>query len=405
MIPAETYRVAFSSLRAHPLRTFLTLLGVIIGVTTVVTVVSIISGLNAYIEERVLTLGADAFVVSRFGIITSRQQLLEAFKRRDITLEDMEAVRRLCSECVLVGADVTSNGAVRYEDRRLSDTPVHGASANVIEVQGLELEDGRFYSDAEVESARPLVVVGSDVRTELFGGLAAIGRVIKIEGVPHKIVGVLSKRGSVLGQNQDKVAYVPLTAWQKTFGSRRSLELVVKAGGKERLEAAQEQVRQILRSRRHVAYADPDPFAFVTASALDSIWRGISAGAFALMTCISAISLVVGGIVIMNIMLVSVAERTQEIGVRRAVGARRSAIQMQFLTEAILLSTAGGLIGVLIGTAVAGLVEAFSPVPVAVRPSVVLASIGLATLVGVASGLFPSIQASRLQPTDALRSE
>jgi putative ABC transport system permease protein len=405
MIPLETLRMALASLRGHPLRTFLTLLGVIIGVTTVVTVVSIISGLNAYIEDKVLTLGADAFVVDRFGIITSREELIQAFKRRDITYDDLQSIRRFCTECVLVGADVTATRGVTYEASRLPDTPVHGSTANANEAQNLEVVDGRFYTDSEVSSARPVAVIGHDVRSELFGDLAATGRVLKVGGYPFKVIGVLAKRGSVLGQNQDKVVYLPITSWQKVFGARRSLNVLVKAGGKEGMEAAQEQVRQIMRARRHTPYDDPDPFAIITASALDSIWRGISAGAFALMTAISGISLAVGGIVIMNIMLVSVAERTQEIGLRRALGARRSAIRLQFLTEAVLLSAAGGLIGLLIGWVVGMGVQQASPLPVSLKPSLVLVSLLVATLVGVASGIFPSIQASNLQPTEALRSE
>ncbi len=405
MIHLETLRVALGSLRAHPLRTFLTLLGVIIGVTTVVTVVSIISGLNAYIEDKVLTLGADAFVASKFGIITSRVAFIEALKRRDMTLEDMDAIERLCTECVYVGGDLTANKGVRYEDRRLPDTSIHGSTANITEIQNLDLEAGRFFTEAEVEHSRPVAVVGHDISDELFEGLDPVGRVVKIDAYPYKVVGLLEKKGSILGQNQDKVVYVPLTTWQKNFGARRSVEIVIKAAGKERLEAAQEQVRLILRARRHTPYGEPDPFGLVTADALDAIWQGISAGAFALMTFISGISLAVGGIVIMNIMLVSVTERTREIGVRRALGARRRTIQIQFLMEAVLMAGAGGAVGVVLGTAVAKLVEALSPVPVSVTPPLVATALGLATLVGTASGVFPSIKASRLQPTEALRSE
>lgn len=405
MIHVETFRIALASLRAHPLRTFLTLLGVIIGVTTVVTVVSIISGLNGYIEEKVLTLGADAFVVSKFGIITSRQAFLEILKRRDMTREDLTAMERLCGACVYVGADLSANRAVRHEDRRLPDTPVHGSTANINQVQSLDLDAGRFFTDAEVAGSRPVAVIGNDLKAELFEGVDPLGRIIKIDGYPYKVVGVLEKKGSILGQNQDKVAYVPISTWEKNFGSRRSLEIVVKAAGKENVPGAMEQIRQIIRARRHTSYADADPFSFITADALDSIWKGISAGAFALMTFISGISLAVGGIVIMNIMLVSVAERTQEIGVRRAIGARARTIQMQFLMEAVLMAASGGLIGVAIGVGVASLVRAVSPVPVSVRPGIVVTAIVLATLVGVVSGVFPSIKASRLQPTEALRSE
>jgi len=405
VIHFETLRVAIASLRAHPMRTILTLLGVIIGVTTVVTVVSIISGMNVYIKDKVLTLGADAFVVSKFGIITRREDFIEALKRRDMSLDDMAAITRLCTECVYVGGDIASNKGVRYADLRLPDTAVHGATANVSEVQNLELEEGRFYTDAEVEHSRPVAVIGHDVKDELFPDSDPVGRAIKLDGYPYKVVGVLEKKGSILGQNQDKVVYVPLTTWQNNFGGHRSVDIVVKARGKERVAEAQEQVRQIIRARRHTAYSDPDPFGIVTADALDALWKGISAGAFALMTFISGISLVVGGIVIMNIMLVSVAERTHEIGLRRALGARRRTIQIQFLMEAVLMAFTGGLIGVAIGALVAKVVEAFSPLPVSVRPPLVVASIVLATVVGILSGVFPSIKASRLQPTEALRSE
>jgi putative ABC transport system permease protein len=228
---------------------------------------------------------------------------------------------------------------------------------------------------------------------------------VKIDSNPYKVIGLLEKKGTVLGQNQDKVVYVPLTTWRKNFGARRSVEIFVKVTEPDSLDEAQEQVRAIIRARRHTRYDAPDPFGFVTADALSAIWKGISAGAFALMTIISSISLVVGGIVIMNIMLVSVAERTREIGIRRAMGARRSTIQVQFLMEAALMAGMGGVVGVLVGSGVAALVQAVSPLPVAITPMLVVSSLLLATTVGVASGLFPSIKASRLQPADALRSE
>ncbi|MBI3449014.1 MAG: ABC transporter permease [Acidobacteria bacterium] len=405
MIHYETLMVALRSLRAHPLRTALTLLGVIIGVTTVVTVVSIISGMNAYIKEKVLTLGADSFVVSKFGIITGRDAFIEALKRKDMSLDDMDAIQKLCTECVYVGGDLTANKGVHAEDLRLPDTAIHGSTANINEVQTLDLEAGRFFTDIEVEHSRPVAVVGHDIKDELFPDVDPVGRTVKVDGYPYKIIGLLEKKGSVLGQNQDKVVYVPLTTWQNNFGAHRSVEIVVKARSKERTEAAQEQVRLIMRTRRHTAYGEPDPFGFVTADALDQLWKGISAGAFALMTFISGISLAVGGIVIMNIMLVSVAERTQEIGVRRALGAKRSTIQIQFLMEAVLMASAGGVIGVAVGALVARAVEALSPMPVSIPPALVVASIALATLVGIVSGVFPSMKAARLQPTEALRSE
>jgi len=405
MIHIETLRVALASLRAHLLRTFLTLLGVIIGVTTVVTVVSIISGLNAYIEERVFTLGADSFVLTKFGIITNRDELMDALRRRDLTLEDLEAVERLCRGCVFIGADIAANRGVSYEGERLSDVPVHGSTANITEVQNLELDGGRFFNEAEEHHSRPVAVIGSDVRDALFPGIDPVGRAVKIDGFPYKVVGLLRKQGTVLGQNLDKTAYIPLPTYQKSFGARRSVNIVIKASGPGTLGPAQEEVRAIMRARRNTPYDAADPFGFVTADALNQLWQQISGGAFALMAFISGISLIVGGIVIMNIMLVSVAERTQEIGVRRALGARRGTIRIQFMMEATLMAAAGGAIGVALGAGVAALVERFSPVPVAIRPQLIFQALLLATLVGVASGLFPSMKAARLQPTEALRSE
>ncbi len=405
MIFYETFRVALRSLRSHPLRTFLTLLGVIIGVMTVVTVVSIIGGLNAYIKNKVLTLGVDVFIASKMGIITGRDQLLTALKRKDITLEELEMVEARCASCLLVGGSVTSRKAVKHEDRRLPDVTITGGTANLQELNSLDLEMGRYLSDAEVGHSSPVAVIGADVREELFPGLDPIGRMIKIEEVPYKVVGLLVKKGTIFGETQDKIVHIPLPAYIKSFGSRRSIDIYVKAGSEARLSKAQDDVRAILRGLRDTAYHDPDPFDFVTAEALQSLWTSISVGAFSLMIFISGISLVVGGIVIMNIMLVSVAERTHEIGVRMALGARRRTIRTQFLLEAAMMALAGGAVGVAIGSGIGAAIELFTPLPVQVTLPIVAGSLGIATVVGVVSGVVPSVKASRLSPVEALRQE
>jgi len=405
VIPLETLRVALRSLRAHPLRTFLTLLGVIIGVMTVVTVVSIISGLNHYVRDKVMTLGADVFIVDKMGIITGRDQLIEAIKRKNITLSDYELVAAKCRLCDMVGGNVNGIKPVKYGTERLADVVVNGATSNMLELGSLDIELGRFLFDAEVTHSRPVAVIGADVRDELFPGIDPIGKVLKIDDTPYKVIGLLARKGSVFGETQDKVVYVPLDTFIKNFGTRRSVEIYVKAGSEARMTMAQDEVRAIIRGIRDTSYKDRDPFDFVTAEALQTLWTSISGAAFSLMIFISSISLIVGGIVIMNIMLVSVAERTHEIGVRMALGARRSTIRLQFLLEAALMALAGGAIGVAIGAAIGEAISAFSPLPVAITGNVVLGSLGLATAVGVVSGVVPSIKASNLSPVDALRQE
>ncbi|HEX2122186.1 MAG TPA: ABC transporter permease, partial [Thermoanaerobaculia bacterium] len=365
----ETLRIAATALKAHKLRSFLTLLGVIIGVMTVITVVAIISGLNNYIHEKVFQLNPDVYVVAQFGIITSREQWLEAVKRKKIDWRDYESVRDRCATCDMVGAGQSSNGAVKRGSKRLTSVSVRGGTANMAEINNLDLEAGRFFIDSEDRRSAPMAIIGSDVRDELFGKLDPIGRTFWLDGRPLKVIGLLRKQGSVLGQPQDKVVYIPLSTWRKQYGTRQSIDLFIRAeNGVAGVERSMDEVRQILRGRRRTAFRADDPFGFVTAEALQMLWKGISAGLFSLMILISGISLVVGGIVIMNIMLVSVIERTREIGIRRALGATRSNVLMQFLTEAVLLSLGGGMMGVLVGSGIAKIVSTVAPLPTRVTP-------------------------------------
>ena len=402
----ETLRIASNALRAHKLRSFLTLLGVIIGVMTVITVVSIISGLNNYISEKVFSLNPDVYVVTQFGIITSREQFLEAVKRKKIDWRDFEIVRDRCKMCESVGAGEDSSAPVKYGAQRFEDVQVRGATANMAEINNLDLETGRFYTDAEERHSSLVAVIGSDVREELFGKLDPIGRSIRVANMRVRVIGLLAKQGSVLGQSQDKIVYLPLSTWQKEFGTRRGLALFIRArGGVEGMDRSMDDVRVILRGRRHTAFRDDDPFAYVTAEALQMVWKSISAGLFSLMILISGISLVVGGIVITNIMLVSVVERTREIGVRRAIGATRGDIRKQFLTEATLLALGGGVLGVLLGVAIATLISTLSPMPTLVRPSLILAGLSIAAFTGITAGFVPAMRAAKLPPVEALRYE
>ena len=402
----ETIRMAAGALTTNKLRSFLTLLGVIIGVATVISVVSIIAGLNSFIKDKVFQLNPDVYVVTRFGIITSRQQFLEAVKRKNLDWNDFKTIRQRCHTCALLGVNESSGHPVKRGAKQLRRVQVQAGTANMAEMNNLDLEAGRFYTDTEDRHAAPVAVIGSDVRNELFGQLDPIGRTIWVANQPLRVIGLLRKQGSILGRNQDAVLWMPISSYRKRFGSRNTLDFYVRAsGGVAAMQASMDEVRVIMRARRRTAFRADDPFSVVTAEALQLVWRNISAGAFALMTFISSISLIVGGIVIANIMLVSVVERTREIGLRRALGATKRDIQRQFLTEAILLSLGGGLAGVLLGYAISIAINKFSPLPTLVRPTLVMSGLLVAAITGLLAGWFPARRAAALPPIESLRYE
>jgi putative ABC transport system permease protein len=402
----ETIRIAAAALTTNKLRSFLTLLGVIIGVMTVVSVVSIIAGLNDYIAEKVFQLNPDVYVVTQLGIITSQKQFLEAVKRKKIDWSDYEAIRQRCTRCAAVGAQETTRVAVKRGGQRLGNVNVQGGTANMAEISNVDIEAGRFYTRTEDEHSAVVTVIGSDVRDQLFGRLDPLGRTIWIANQPVRVIGLLRKQGSVLGRSQDNQLYIPLSTFRKSFGTRRSIDLYIRAAdGVAGFERSVDQVKVLLRSRRRTPFRADDPFAVVSAEALQTLWKSISAGGFAVMIFISGISLVVGGIVIMNIMLVSVVERTREIGIRRALGATRRDIQRQFLTESILLALGGGVAGVLLGVVISDVISTLFPLPTLVRPSLVVTGLLIAVLTGMTAGFFPARRAARLPPVEALRFE
>ncbi|KAA0256387.1 FtsX-like permease family protein [Acidobacteria bacterium ACD] len=406
MLNGELLRVAGRAIGAHKLRSFLTLLGVIIAVMTVVAVVSVISGLNNYVATKLFTLSPDVYVVTRFGIITSHDEFLEALKRKRISRDDYEAVLKLARSAVAIGTQANTTKPVKSGSERIPDVNIAGITPNVAEMQNLDLDAGRFFTEVEDERRAFVAVIGSEVREELFPRVDPIGRTVSIDGTPFRVIGLLVKQGSVLGQSQDNIVYVPRSTMAKVFGSRRGVSLFVKArGGVPGIPASMEEMRVIFRALRHTPTKAPDPVSFVTAEAIQVVWRSISAGAFALLVFISGISLVVGAIVIANIMLVSVIERTKEIGLRLAVGARKRDIRRQFLLEAALLAFGGGAVGVFLGWVVALSVDAFSPLPTRVTPGLVVTGLLLATLTGLIAGAFPAVKASRLPPIEALRWE
>jgi putative ABC transport system permease protein len=402
----ELLRAALDSIRAHKLRSFLTLLGIIIGVTTVVGVAAVISGLNAYVKEKVIRLAPDVYVITKFGIIRSRDAFLEALKRPDFTPHDVQVLETTLTRADALGADVTTNSAVKYHDRRLGNVPVHGSTANYAELLGKDLEAGRWFLDADDRASNAVVVIGWDVKDELFPRQDPISRTMTIGGVPFRVIGVVTQQGSALGQTEDNHVYVPLTTFRKTWGTRNSINMLIKArGGVPGLEASIDETRLIVRALRHTPFRSDDPFGLITAESLQDLWKQISWAAFLLTFLIASVSLGVGGIVIMNIMLVGVVERTREIGVRLALGARKKDIRRQFLLEAAILSTAGGVIGVTVGAAAPLIVRGWLNFPAQLTPGIIAMGLGLSTAVGILAGYWPARNASNLPVVDALRDE
>jgi putative ABC transport system permease protein len=402
----ELLREALRAVRAHALRSALTLVGIVIGVATLVGVVSVISGLNAYVRDVVFQLAPDVFVVTKFGIITNRDEFLEAVKRRDIDWNDYERLQSHLTLAHSLAAEATTTGAVKFRDRRLPDMRVQGVTAGYGPMVRLDVIAGRFFTPAEDETAQALCVIGWDIKEELFPQLDPVGRSLLLNGVPYRIVGLLGRQGRTLGENRDARLLIPVQAYRRQFGVRHTLNILIQArGGLERLPAAMDEARAVLRALRHTDFRAPDPFGVVTAESLQSFWRQISAAAFVLTVLIASVSLGIGGIVIMNTMLVSVAERTQEIGVRLAIGARKRDIRRQFLAEAALLSLAGGLVGAVLGALIAFGVQGVLAFPARVTPAIVALGLALAGLTGIGAGYWPARGASNMLVVDALRAE
>ena len=402
----EAVNIATANLWAHKLRTVLTLLGVVIGVMSVIAVVSLVNGLNDYVAEKVFNLGADIFLVNRApSIITSVDQWEASQKRKKFHFDDYEAIRDTCRSCVAVAASLGKVGQVKYGTDYLSDSNVLGFTQEMPEVMSRELAEGRYYTRQDVARAAQVCDVGYDIVHKLLPGSDPIGKVIRVDTGRCEIIGVGTKRGSVMGQSQDNWVIMPLTAYEAIYGGDDSLELWVKAAGTRALDPTMDEVRMLLRARRHVAYRDPDDFEMETNASFVQLWGNISGTFFGVMIGITSIALVVGGIVIMNIMLVSVTERTREIGLRKSLGARRSDIRRQFLIESSTIAAVGGGCGVILGILLAKIVSWTTSLPSSVQLWSVLMGLVVATSVGLFFGVYPASKAAKLDPVVALRSE
>jgi putative ABC transport system permease protein len=406
MTAADLPREAVQAMRANRLRSFLTLLGIIIGVATLVGVVSVITGLNGWVQDKVIQLSPDVYVVTKFGIIRSREEFLEAVKRKDISYDDYYRVAGLLTKAEAIGAQVGTQAAVKRGARRLPDIRVQGTTASYGALMNFNLAGGRFFVDGEDTSAQQVVVIGWDVKDELFPQQDPIGHEIIVGGAPYRVIGLLAKQGRTLGQNNDATVIIPMQSWRRQWGNRDSVDIAIKArGGVPGVESSIDEVRAVLRALRHTDFRAPDPFGVVTAESLQQLWRQISAAAFILSLLIASVSLGVGGIVIMNIMLVAVVERTREIGVRLALGARKRDIRRQFLLEATLLSLLGGVAGVVGGWLIAVLVREVLEFPAALTPTIATMGLLLSAVVGMVAGYWPARSASNLPVVEALRTE
>lgn len=397
--------IALRSLVANKLRSILTLTGVIIGVMTVIAVVSIISGMNRYVEAEIQSLGSATFLIRKFGLITSDEQWWEQRKRKDLSLEDMEAIRESCPDCWKVGAEAFTWRKVKYRNKHLSNIDVMGATANITEIMAHDVYDGRSFSEFEVKHNRRVCFIGWDIKEHLFPNEDPMGKDVKIGNHRFRIIGIAKKKGTFLGDSQDDFVLIPITIYDKLFGRLSWLHIFVKARDFMSMQDAMDQCRVILRARRNVDYDKSDDFAILTSESIMDFFRQFTQLALIVMGGIASISLVVGGIVIMNIMLVSVTERTREIGIRKALGARRRNILWQFLVEAVTLALAGGMMGIILGALIANVISAASPLPASVEAWSVVVALLVSSSVGISFGIFPAMKAARMNPIEALRYE
>ena len=410
----ESFLVAVGSLRANKMRTALTLVGIVVGVAAVIAVVTIIQGLDNKVATTFSSQGSTVFTISkRPQIIRSREDFIKFNKRKDVTHEDAAAISRLCTSCWRVGLAANARETIKQGDQKMENFTIRGVSpTSMFDIDGRSLDVGRIWTEEEGDSGREICVVGSDVLTNLFGGAAldqVLGREIKIAGRPFQIVGVLESLGSIFGASRDSVAYIPYSTYQKLYGARDSIVVMIQVPAAEQLESAQDQVRTIMRNRRGLTFGvdeDSDEgFSLETQDVFLDLYGKATSNIYIVTIAVAAISLVVGGIVVMNIMLVSVTERTKEIGIRKALGARRKDILTQFLIEAVAVTAIGGGIGVLTGFGLAYLIAALIGFPLLISVASAVLGVGVSSIVGIVSGLWPAWRAARLDPIEALRAE
>jgi len=402
----EGVMIALGAIRANVLRSFLTLLGIIIGTAAIISVIAVINGLNLYVKENIANFGPGVYVITKFGIITNHEQFLDALKKnRDLTAADARAIEQNCDLAERVAVEVHTTRKVSRGANEIEEVDIGGIDPGIVDIEPYEVEEGRNVNEDENTRGAAVCFIGQDIVTNLFGTIDPIGKDMRVDGREFTVVGTAKKKGSVFGQSRDNFVKVPFGTFVRIFGSRRSVNISVKAAAGVPLEESMDQARVVLRARHHLRYADADDFGIVTAEGVNDLWQNLTRTIFLVAIFVVGISLAVGGIVIMNIMLVSVIERTREIGVRKAIGARERDIRLQFLVESVTLSCVGGAIGVAAALALSWLIRTYSPLPASFPLWAPLLSFGICVAIGIFFGLQPARKAARLNPIEALRTE
>jgi len=402
----ETVRLSLDALRAHKLRSFLTLLGVILAVTTLVAVMSVVAGLNFYVADKIANLGANVFLVTRFGIITSNDAWVKAQKRPLVTQEELVNLRTGMRTASQIAALLGTSSDIRHGNDLMQDVNVLGVTPNYSAVRSVNVASGRFLMEADETHHSPVCFIGGDVQKKFFSNVDAIGKTIRAGTHSYEVVGVAEVIGSALGQSQDNFIYIPLGTYSKEWGTQRdSLVLFIQAQNAEMMEASEDEARMLLRAWRHTPWDDADSFGIIGSDSIMGLWKSLTGNLFMVAVGLTAVFLVVGGIVIMNIMLASVTERTREIGLRRSLGARKKHIVLQFVTESAVLAATGGLIGIILAYLVVAAARAATSIPMKTPMSAVILSLSVSTAVGLFFGIYPAMRAAKLDPIEALRAD
>jgi putative ABC transport system permease protein len=403
----EGFKIALQSLWANKMRSILTLLGVVIGVASVITVVTLVNGAKRFVTTKLNSYGAEVVTISKMPqTFITIEEYLAFQKRKDVKMDDYEAIRDECKSCVSVGALRNTTGKVVYGTKSSTDTDIRGWTWTMPPMSNLNIAQGRSFTESEDQHSSHVAIVGYDVADNLLGAGDPLGKEIRVDGDPYTVIGVGERQGKTLGASQDNWVAIPLTAFIQSYGANKSLVIYVNAGGGGAIiDQVSDELRTIMRGRRHLAAGAPDAFSIDTSATFQNLLGQILNSFGAVVVAIAAISLVVGGIVIMNIMLVSVTERTREIGIRKALGARRHDIMVQFLVESATMSLVGGMIGVIGGVTVAKVITLLISFPSEVQLWSVLVGLFVATAVGVFFGVYPARKAAQLDPIVALRSE
>jgi len=403
---SETLRLSLESLRVHKLRSFLTLLGVILAVTTLVAVMSVVAGLNLYVADRVANLGANAYVINRFGIITSQDAWIKAQKRPLITQDEYLRLKDTMRTAAQIAGEENSVSDVRANNDLLEDVTILGASPEYFEIRNLNVATGRALTQADETHHSPICFLGADVAKRFFATVDPVGKSIRAGTHSYEVVGVAQAIGSAFGQSQDNFVIIPLGTYLKEWHTQQSsVTLFVQAPSTEMIQASEDEARMLLRAWRHLPYNDADNFGILGSDSIMALWQQLTGNLAFMATALVSVFLVVGGIVIMNIMLASVTERTREIGIRRALGARKQHILLQFVTESAVLSTTGGIIGVAAAYLIVFLVRTLFSFPMATPVSAVIISLLVSTAVGLFFGIYPATRAAKLDPIEALRAD